>query len=132
MAAASELRTLARLAATGATAALMFAVCTYALRAWVGLQPFMASTVAYLAAFAFAYTTQRRWTFGGRHSHNRTFPRYLAAQVLCLLLSAALSQILGMTWGASPLAMASITTVAISAISFGLSRFWVFADGGTA
>lgn len=129
--AAGEAGTLARLVATGIAAALIFAALAFALRAWAGLQPFAASGAAYLAAFSFSYTTQRRWTFGGRHSHSRAFPRYLAAQVICFALSAALSQLVGGVWGASPLAMASITTVAVSAVSFGLSRFWVFADGGT-
>ncbi len=131
-AAAGETGTLVRLVTTGVAAALIFASCAYALRAWAGLQPFAASGVGYLVAFAFAYTTQRRWTFGGRHSHGRAFPRYLAAQVFCLALSAALSQLVGARWGASPLVMASTTTVVVSAVSFALSRFWVFADGGTA
>ena len=129
---AGEAKTLTRFLVAGTTAALIFAACTYTLRAWAGLPPFAASGAAYLAAFAFAYTTQRRWTFGGRHSHSRALPRYLAAQLFCLALSAALSQLLGARWGASPLVMASTTTVAVSAVSFALSRFWVFADGGTA
>ncbi len=128
---AGEAGTLGRLVATGAAAALIFASLSYALRAWAGLPPFAASGAAYLAAFAFAYTTQRRWTFGGRHSHGRAFPRYLAAQLFCLALSAALSQLLGARWGASPLVMASTTTVAVSAVSFVLSRCWVFADNRT-
>ena len=128
---AGEVKTLTRFLVAGTTAALIFAACTYTLRAWVGLQPFAASTVAYLVAFAFAYSTQRRWTFGGQHSHGHALPRYLAAQVFCLLLSAGLSQATEAFWGASPLVMVGTTTVAVSAISFALSRFWVFADSGT-
>lgn len=127
---AGEMGTLGRLVATGGAAALIFAACAFALRAWAGLPPFAASGAAYAIAFSFAYTTQRRWTFGGRHSHGRAFPRYLAAQIFCLLLSAALSQATSAVWGASPLVMSCTTTVAVSAVSFVLSRFWVFADGG--
>ncbi|WP_237478098.1 GtrA family protein [Lichenibacterium dinghuense] len=130
--AAGEAGTLGRLVVTGGTAALLFTACAVALRAGAGLPPFAASALAYLVAFAFAYTTQRRWTFGGRHSHGHAFPRYLAAQAACLLLSAALAQVLGAVWGASPLVMACATSVAVSAVSFALSRFWVFADRGAA
>ena len=129
-AAAGEAGTLARLVVTGGAAALLFAACAYALRVLAGLPPFGASATAYIIAFAFAYTTQRRWTFRGRHDHGHAFPRYLAAQLFCLVLSAALSQAMTEIWGASPLAMACVTSGAVSGISFVLSRYWVFADGG--
>lgn len=130
MTATDEAGTLGRLVVTGVTAALLFMACAFALRAGAGLPPFAASAAAYLVAFAFAYTTQRRWTFRGRHSHGHALPRYLAAQIFCLLLSAALSQALATFWGASPLVMAATTSIAVSAVSFALSRFWVFADHG--
>jgi putative flippase GtrA len=129
-AAAGEAGTLGRLVVTGGGAALLFAACAYAFRAWAGLPPFASSAAAYIIAFAVAYTTQRRWTFRGRHSHGHAFPRYLAAQLFCLVLSAALSQAMGAIWEASPLVMACVTSVAVSGVSFVLSRCWVFADSG--
>lgn len=125
---AGEAGTLARFVATGGAAALLFAALSYALRARAGLPPYAASGAAYGIAFAFSYTAQRRWTFGGRHSHGRAFPRYLAAQAGCFALSAALSQVLSAGLGATPLAMAAVTAVVVSAASFALSRYWVFAE----
>ena len=118
--AAGEAGTLGRLVVTGGTAALLFAACAYSLRAQAGLPPFAASAAVYSLAFAFANTTQRRWTFGDRHSHGHALPRYLAAQDFCLLLSAALSQATAGFWGASPLVMASATTVAVGSVDAAL------------
>ena len=116
-----------RFVVTGGSAALIFVATAFFLRSWTAAPPYVASGAAFLVSFAYAYPMQRSWTFGSRHEHRGTFPRYLAAQVFCLALSALLSQALVATWGAQPFVMASLTAGVVSIVSFVLTRFWVFA-----
>lgn len=115
-----------RLIIVGASAALLFFALSYAFIA-AGGPPFASSTIAYAIAFIFAYSAQRQWTFGGAHSHARVFPRYLAAQVFCALLSGLVSHVSATVLGAPPFVISAASMLAGSAASFLLVRFWVFA-----
>lgn len=107
-------------------AALMFAL-SY-LFASLGMQPFLGTIIAYAAAFAFAYTTQRAWTFGARHGHGQAFPRYCIIQVACALLSGLLAQALVAYLHMPPFAMSAIITAAASVASYFLSSRWAFSE----
>ncbi len=111
----------------GSAAALFFALSLAAARA--GLPPFAGTLLAYAATFAAAYVTQQAWTFRGTRRHSEALPRYLLAQLACALGSAMLARLLGADLGVPPLPMAAVTTLASSAASYALSRFWVFARG---
>ena len=118
--------TTVRFVVTGASAAALFFLLSYAgLRA--GLPPFTGTLLAYGVTVVASYTAQQAWTFRGRSRHGEAFPRYLAVQVGCALLSAALARLLVVEAGLGALPVAILTTLASSAISYGLSRFWVFA-----
>ena len=125
---ALQSRTL-RFVVVGVSAALLFAGLNYLL-ARSGMAPALAGPLAYLVAFAFAYLTQRRWTFSGEQSHAVAFPRYLALQLGCAALSGAVSHGAVAWFGASPLAMAIAATLITSAVSFVVSSRWVFARRG--
>ena len=118
---------LIRFVITGGAAALIFAATAFALRSWFEAPPFLASGTAFLAGFVFAYPLQRQWTFGGRHGHRKALPRYFAAQIICLALSALISQALVVVGGAQPAVMAVGTVGAVGLVSLILTRFWVFA-----
>lgn len=117
---------LVRFIIIGVSAALIFVGTAFSLRSWMAAPPYIASSAAFVTSFAYAYPMQRSWTFSGRHGHREALPRYFAAQVSCLVISALLSQALVVIWAAQPFAMAALTAVIVSAISFVLTRFWVF------
>lgn len=110
----------------GGGAALLFAVLAYVF-ARSGVPPFPASAVAYLIAFAFAYLTQRSWTFEGEQSHAIAFPRYLVLQIGCAVLSGIVSYVAVEIYDASLLTMSIGAMLITSAVSYVVSSLWVFA-----
>ncbi len=106
-------------------AALLFLLCYGSLRA--GLNPFAGTLGAYAVCFVTAYLVQRAWTFRGAHRHRDALPRYLAAQVSCALLSAGVAHLLSAAAGLPPLPTSALVALMSGAVSYGLSRFWVFA-----
>ena len=124
VAAAYQSTTLRFLATGGGGAVLFFTLSLLAAR--VGLSPFSGTLCAYATAFVVVYTTQRTWTFRGRHRHRDALPRYLATQLGCALFSAALAHWLATAGHLPPVATAATTTVLSSAASYTLSRYWVF------
>ena len=110
----------------GGGAAALFAVLAYVF-ARSGVPPFLASAGAYLIAFAFAYLTQRSWTFEREQSHAIAFPRYLALQIGCAVLSGIVSYVAVEIYDASLLTMSIGAMLITSAVSYVLSSLWVFA-----
>ncbi|CAM5451244.1 hypothetical protein MAUB1S_07598 [Mycolicibacterium aubagnense] len=109
-------------------AALLFLLSYFLVSS--GMPPFAANTLAYLLAFAAAYSAQHGWTFGAKHQHGRALPRYFVLQAGCALFSGLVAHIAVTRFAMSPLAMSAMTTVATSAASFVLSSVWVFPDRG--
>lgn len=118
---------LRKFALVGLLAAFILVALSYLLVS-AGLAPFPASALAYLFAFAAAYTGQRSWTFGGRHDHRRALPRYLLLQLACAAFSGVVSHVSVSRFGMPPFAMALVTTIMASAASFVFSSLWVFSD----
>ena len=118
-----------RFVVVGVGAAGLFFILAYVLVV-AGMPPFAGSMLAYAIAFVVAYTAQRGWTFGGRHAHSHSFPRYLALQVACALFSGVVAHAAVALFGMSPLAMSAVTTVLASAVSYVASSLWVFPDRG--
>jgi putative flippase GtrA len=94
-----------------------------------GLSPFAGSLIAYVATFLCAYAAQRGWTFGGLHSHAHALPRYFILQSGCAVFSGLVSHAAVAGFGLSPLAMSAVMTVAVSAVSYIGSLWWVFPAG---
>ncbi len=122
--------TLAKFIISGGSAAALFFVFCY-LFAKAGAPPFAATIVAYGLAFAIGYGLQRGWTFNAQHRHGHAFPRYLALQIGCGLLSGVVSQIAVADLGWSPLPMSLMVTLIAGGVSCLGSRFWVFPHHGT-
>jgi putative flippase GtrA len=118
---------LIRFAVVGLGAALQFFVLSWALVS-AGLPPFVGSVVAYVLAFAVAYSAQRGWTFEGQHDHGRALPRYLVAQLVCAVFAGLSAHVAVSIFSASPLVMSAIITVAAGVASYVLSSVWVFRD----
>jgi putative flippase GtrA len=115
-----------RFVITGGSAATLFYVLTFAFLN-AGATPFWGTLAAYAVAFLVSYTVQHAWTFGGRHLHSESFPRYLTAQILCAVTTGIAAHTAG-RYGLAPAVVPLATTLIGSAMSYGLSRFWVFAD----
>lgn len=115
---------------TGSGAALLFYLLTYAfIRS--GATPFGGTLAAYALAFVTSYTIQHAWTFQGRQAHARSFPRYLAAQVAAALAASTTARLFG-SLGATPALTALASTLVSGVLGYILSRYWVFAERGTA
>ena len=110
---------------TGSSAACLFYAGTFAL-IQLGAAPFESTLAAYGLAFVVSYSVQHSWTFRGRQAHARSFPRYLAAQ-LCAAGVAALTARSVAHAGAIPAVTALASTLSGSALSYMLSKGWVFA-----
>lgn len=118
-----------RFVITGSGAAFLFYVLTYAFIRW-GAPPFGGTLAAYAIAFVTSYTIQHAWTFQGRQAHSTSFPRYLAAQVAAALVASTTARVCG--GFDAPVALTALaSTLAGSALSYVLSRYWVFADRRT-
>ena len=116
-----------RFVIAGGGAAVLFYTATFSLLR-LDVPPFPAVLSAYVVAIVVSYTVQHRWTFGGEHAHARSFPRYVAAQAASALLTSLVARALGGGFDLPPAILSGCTTLFGSALSYVLSRFWVFAD----
>lgn len=113
-----------RFVLTGGGVALLFYVLTFGFIR-MGVTPFPATLTAYAIGFATSYTIQHAWTFRGRQAHGRAFPRYLAAQLVAALVASAVARSCGRA-GLPTALVALAPTLTGSALSYLLSRYWVF------
>jgi putative flippase GtrA len=118
---------LLRFLTVGVGAAGLFFLLTFLLVS-AGLPPFIGSMLAYAISFVVAYLAQRGWTFGGRHDHSHSLPRYFALQLTCATVTGGVSHVAVNEFGMSPLAMSALATVLASAVSYVVSSLWVFPD----
>ena len=118
-------RTSVRFLIAGGGAAVLFALLSFGALS-MRMPPFLGTLAAYAITVVSSYAVQRSWTFRGRHCHGDAFPRYLAAQLAMACTTATAAQALARR-GMSAAAISLCVTLAGSAGSFCLSRFWVFA-----
>ncbi|MCW6508625.1 GtrA family protein [Lichenifustis flavocetrariae] len=116
--------TTVRFLITGVGAALLFWCLSFFLLRG-GLPAFAGTLAAYTVTVLVSYSMQRAWTFGGQHRHQDALPRYVAAQIFCALGTGLLARAIAKA-GLQPAAISVATTLAGSATSYCLSRFWVF------
>jgi putative flippase GtrA len=114
-----------RFVITGSAAALLFYLLTFAVVA-VGVPPFAGTLLAYVTVLVGTYTVQHAWTFRGRQAHRRSFPRYLVAQAAAAMVASTVAHVCGLA-GLPAAVLAACSTVSGSAVSFVMSKFWVFA-----
>lgn len=111
---------------TGSGAALLFYTLSVVF-ILCGAPPFGGTVAAYAIAFVVSYTVQHRWTFGGQHRHSDSLPRYMAAQA-CSALVAGLVAHVATREGLPTVIVSLASTLIASVMSYGLSRYWVFAS----
>lgn len=115
-----------RFVIAGSSAALLFYVLTFA-AIRLGAPPFAGTLGAYAVTFLVSYSIQQSWTFRGRQDHRRALPRYLVAQVTAAMVAGVLAHAIAGT-GAGPAGVALASALTGSALSYVLSKHWVFSN----
>jgi len=118
---------LPRFAISGLGAAVLFLLLSYAFMT-AGMSPFWGTLLAYALAFLAGYTAQRNWTFGGRHPHAHSLPRYFILQGICAMGSGLFAKTATHLFGLPPLELSIVMTGVVGVISFVVSSLWVFPD----
>ena len=119
-------RAFVRFAVVGAIATAIHAAVFAALIETTRIDPVAATVVAFAVAFAAGFVLNRRWTFGSRANPAAQLPRYLAAQLAGLALSAAIMYLSVHVQRWSPYAGLAASIVLVPPLTFALSRWWVF------
>ena len=119
-------RSFVRFAVVGAIATAIHAAVFAALIETTRIDPVAATVVAFATAFAAGFVLNRRWTFGSSASPAAQLPRYLAAQLAGLALSAAIMHVAVHLQRWSPYAGLALSIALVPPVTFALSRWWVF------
>lgn len=119
-------RAFVRFAVVGAIATAIHAAVFAALIETTRIDPVAATVVAFVVAFAAGFVLNRRWTFGSRADPVAQLPRYLAAQLTGLALSAAIMHVAVHLQRWSPYAGLALSILLVPPLTFALSRWWVF------
>lgn len=92
-----------------------------------GWTPLWANFVAFCCAFSVSYRGNHGWTFEKRGAHRHHFPRFAVVALLGLALNQSIVAFVveGLGWSYR-LALALVVLM-VPAVTFVLSRWWVFA-----
>ena len=120
----------ARFAAVGLTATLVYFLTFNAVSYGTALSPAIANVAAFALSLAVSYLGHKHVTFraGGRHSVY--LPRFVATTAVLVAATSALS-VAGTSWlDLPPYVVALIVSVTYPAGSFVLNKIWVFRERG--
>ena len=115
-------RSFLRFALVGATATAVHAAVFALLVETTPIDPVAATVVA----FACGFVLNRRWTFDSRADPMAQLPRYLAAQLAGLGLSAAIMAYAVHARDWSPYVGLALSIVMVPPVTYALARWWVF------
>ena len=122
------MRALIRFGMSGGLATLTHIGVFVLLVEWFQIRPLYASVPAFLAAVGVSYSLNYRWTFKAQGSHQVLLPRYilvaLAGLLLNLLITYLFVDVMQFWYGYALIAIILV----IPAVTFLLSRFWVFQE----
>jgi putative flippase GtrA len=120
-----KLGTFGRFVVTGVFGAgLFFLLCFTLLLS--GVSSAASGLLGYAGAFGATYLLQHGWSFGGASPHAQALPRYFLLQVASALLAAVLLHVAVGRFGLSHLLASLLVTFMNGALSFIVSRYWVF------
>lgn len=122
----SQAGTAARFVIVGVTTAILYFILFYGMRSLLGWLPLLASAIAYLAGFVFAYLCHNYWTFRSQVSVRHSLPRYSLLQIVCLCLTAGLTQALYFAFEFEEWIVSAISTALAAGMSYVVSTLWVF------
>ena len=114
-----------RFATVGASNTLL-SWCLYAALALAGIHYLLASAIAFAAGASNSYALNRRWTFRSRGRRAPEAVRFGAVQCVGLALDVCLLYALAHDAGIHHLIAQALVFPVASAVTFVLSRRWVF------
>lgn len=119
-------RSFGRFAVVGVAATAVHAAVFALVVETTRVDPVAATAVAFAVAFVCGFVLNRRWTFGSRADPLAQLPRYLAAQLVGLALSAAIMAfaVHGRHW--SPYVGLALSIALVPPVTYALARWWVF------
>ena len=116
-----------RFAIVGASSAAIYFFIVWYLLESTSLSMFSSSLIGYVLVVGATYLAQRNWTFRSKAPFGQSLAKYVGVQVLCMLITAGLSQFFATLLSLVPLHASLLSTLITSLISFVLNLFWVFA-----
>lgn len=119
-------RSFARFAVVGAVATAVNAAVFALVVETTRVDPVAATAVAFVVAFACGYVLNRRWTFGSHADPAAQLPRYFAAQLVGLALSAAIMAFAVHEKQWSPYVGLALSVALVPPLTYALARWWVF------
>ena len=111
----------------GVSLALIYFVMAYAGSSAIGLEPAIASGCAYLLMIPLAYFAHRIITFRSSAAHRVAFPRFVVTSCFGVALSWVIPYLVSQILGAPHWLAFSAVCVIVPALSFVMTRAWVFA-----
>jgi putative flippase GtrA len=117
-----------RFAVVGAFATTIHAAVFALLVETTRLDPVVATSIAFVAAFVAGFVLNRRWTFGSRADPLAQLPRYLVVQLAGLALGAAIMAFAVHVQRWSPYAGLALSIALVPPVTFALARAWVFRE----
>ena len=91
-----------------------------------GVEPELASFLAFFPAFLCAYLMNRAWSFGSDRGHASALTRYFLATCAALALQIGLVSVLFRVFGLWPLAAQILALGVATPVSYLLLKHWVF------
>jgi putative flippase GtrA len=122
---------LAAFVAIGAGGAAAFVLLSTLAMGFVdgGLPAWLVNTLCYLLLIGPVYLLHRRISFASDAPHGRALPRYVAVQLMALLLTALFSQLAHGVFALPALPAAILVVGLTSGVNFLVLRGWAFASG---
>lgn len=97
----------------------------YLLHGVLGMWLWLATTIAYIAAFALSFVLSREWVFPDAGNMRTQVIRYVVLVVGILVMTVIGVQAL--VWSAVPYLIAKLlTSCVVAVVNYGASRWWVF------
>lgn len=121
-------RQVMRYGVVGATATITHILLVLAMVERGGLNALPATVLSFLIAFNISYFGARAWAFEAKGQHRDHLPRYFATAILGLALNAGIIGILHTVLGLDYRLALGVVVVSVPAITFLLSRYWVFRE----
>lgn len=92
----------------------------------LGVEPALATTLAFLCALTVSYTLNRSWTFRAPGRHGRHFPRFVAIALGGAGLNAAIMRIGTLVLGWPPSLCLLVIIAVVPGLSFLVQKHWGF------
>lgn len=114
----------------GGTGAAAFVILSWTLIGLeTGLPEWIVSALCWVALILPVYLGHRMWSFQTGAPHRQALPRYVAVQVVGVILVSIFSYLCYRILGLSTVVAAPLVTALTTGVNFVILRAWAFAEG---